>query len=128
MGIGVGAGIGGFALLVVLVIMILRCLATHEKDTTETEEKGQVTSPGYSHVPQESSHENTETQSPAWSGYKSELPGHESKLTPSPTYADFGSNKSEVEGSPAVGGAARPVSGGGYEMPGKPGTVYEMSA
>lgn len=122
-----GAGVGGLALLVLLVLMIRWSSKQQKNRTSEPEEKGQVASPGYSHLPQDANHENPEIRSPAWSGYKSELQGDEGKLTPSPTYGDLGSTKSEVEGSPAVGGPGRPVSDGGYEMPGKPGTIYELS-
>ena len=73
----------------------------------------------------ESTQEQEDLRSPAWSGHKSELQGSET-FTPSPVNAEFGSNESEVEGSPAVGGVGRPISGG-YEMPGKPGTMYEMA-
>lgn len=123
-GIGVGAGLGALALLALLIWLIQRCLRKKEQDA-EHEEKGQATSE-YARVSQVSEPVNGELRSPAWSGHKSELPAHESTLTPSPTYADFRSNKSEVEGSPAVGSTGRPLSNGGFEMPGQKGTMYEM--
>ena len=124
-GIGVGAGIGGFALLIMLVLLIRRCLAKKDQEPEQEEEKAE-TSMGYAHVKHESQAENGEFRSPSWSGYKSELPADEPGLTSSPTYADLRSNKSEIEGSPATGGAGRLISNGGYEMPGKKGAVFEM--
>lgn len=67
-----------------------------------------------------------EMRSPAWSGNKSELAANDSAITQSPLYNDHGSPKSEVEGSPGMGGDSRPISDGGYEVAGRSGTVYEM--
>jgi hypothetical protein len=73
---------------------------------------------------------NAALRSPTWSGHKSELDAIGTATTTSPRYAsgDFSSTKSEVEGSPALGGEGRPVKDGGWEMPGKLGTVYEAPA
>lgn len=64
-------------------------------------------------------------RSPAWSGHKSELDAIET-ASPSPRYGEFSSAKSEVEGSPAIGTPGRPLSNGGFEVPGRKGPVFEM--
>jgi hypothetical protein len=116
-GIGFGAGVGGLVLLVSLALLVRWLYGKKEKQRAQEEEKGESTAAEHG-----SQQGNGELRSPAWSGHKSELPG--SEMAPSPRRADFGS-KSEFEGSPAVGSVGRPISGG-YEMPGKPGTMYEM--
>ena len=123
-GVGVGAGLGALALLALLIWVIQLCLWKKKQEAAH-EEKGQPTS-DYARASQVSEPVNGELRSSAWSGHKSELPANESTFTPSPTYADFRSSKSEVEGSPAVGSAGRPLSNGGFEMPGQKGTMYEM--
>ncbi len=110
-----------------LILLVWRCLKKKEERRTKEEEKGQATPSTYAQLRQDSEPATGELRSPAWSGYKSELPAAESQLTPSPTYGDFRS-KSEVEGSPALGSTGRPMSNGGYEMPGQKGTLYEMPA
>ena len=124
-GIGVGAGIGALAFLIMSIWLIRRYLAKEDDRTAQEEEKGH-TSSDYARVSQISEPADGGLQNPAWSGHKSELPANESALTPSPTYGDYRSNKSEVEGSPALGSTGRPLSNGGFELPGKKGTLYEM--
>lgn len=113
-GLGVGAGVGGLAVLLLLVFSIRKFWQRKQQKSQEGDDAGT----DYSPVRQD-------TTEQAWSETKSELPGSE-QVTPGPTYADFKSPKSEVEGSPARGNGGRPISNGGYEMPGKKGTVFEM--
>jgi hypothetical protein len=82
--------------------------------------------PLYAHTSEDYTGGMSEVQSPAWSGHKSELDAVGTAASTSPRRGDFSSAKSEVEGSPAVGTPGRPLTSGGFEMPGQPGTIYEM--
>jgi hypothetical protein len=112
-------------LVVILLVMLIRLWFRKQQncaDETNDCRREERLSP----LHQKSSPNTSDLQSPAWSGYKSELPGDENGIRNSPTYVQYRNDKSEVEGSPAMGGGARPISNGGFELPGRKGTVYEM--
>lgn len=120
--IGLGAGLGA-ALVLILALLAIRRHRKKAKNNSQLDQN-----PPGPPQPVALYHNGPNTadlHSPAWSGHKSELDAI-GTASPSPRYGDFSSTKSEIEGSPAFGGEGRPVKDGGWEMPGKLGTVYEV--
>lgn len=125
-GIGVGVGVGALVLLAVLFALIRR-YRRRRKLVNEPDEDPTPSARPVTLYNAEHKHEG-DLASPCWSGHKSELDAIGTASSSSPRQSEFGSIKSEVEGSPAIGSAGRPMKDGGFEMPGKLGTVYEMPA
>jgi len=70
-------------------------------------------------------------RSPAWSGHKSELAADETThISPAPRYQEINNRNRhqsvEVEGSSTRPPPVQPTRDGGYTMPGRNGTYYEM--
>ena len=122
-GIGVGAGVAGIAVLALLIAILQWLARRRQKRREEQEHEKQLSTP---YTDQPSSAGTYEIRSPAWSGHKSELAANDIDSMRSSSYRGRDSLKSEVQGSPAVGGESRAVGNDGYEVSGRMGTVYEM--
>lgn len=122
-GIGVGVGIAGIAILALLIALLQWLARRRQKAKEEQEYEKQLSTP---YTDQPTSTGTDEIRSPVWSGHKSELAANDIDSMRSSTIRGRDSMKSEVQGSPAVGGESRAVGNGGYEVPGRMGTVYEM--
>jgi hypothetical protein len=123
-GIGVGVGAGSIALAGFLFALLRR---HKRKKNIEDDDNSQPSSAQPVPLYNNSDLHDDDLRSPCWSGHKSELDAV-GTASPSPRFGDFNSTKSEVEGSPTVGSAGRPLTNGGREIAGQKGPVYEMPA
>jgi hypothetical protein len=114
--------------LLAAIILAIKYYRRKKKGDIEPEPNppGAQPLPLYAHASENYSGRMDEVRSPAWSGHKSELDAIGTAASISPRRGDFSSAKSEVEGSPAFGTPGRPLTNGGFEMPGHQGTIYEM--
>lgn len=123
----VGIGIGGTAGLLCMIVVLWiagkhynkkrKVRLVHNEDN-RVENNQQCTT---------TDTENAELRSPAWSGYKAELPANQSQTeSPSVTSHGHGNRSSDIEGLPAPEMQGRALRNGGYMMPGHQGTIFEL--
>lgn len=135
-GLDTGAKIGialgstaGAILLLLLSFVVLRSRRRIQK-----KKEGETSTPPINDLacPQPCSPTDMDMRSPAWSGHKSELAADETTSTtsPAPPCSEFSRPRpqsAEVPGSPIRSStAARPTCDGGFTVPGRKGTYYEM--
>ncbi|KIW12797.1 hypothetical protein PV08_07984 [Exophiala spinifera] len=135
-GIALGSAAGAIFLLVLLSFALLR----FRRRRQEQKEAEPSTPSANAHAnaidltrPQSTSaNTDLDMRSPAWSGHKSELAADEttSTMSPTPAYSEFTRPRpqsAEVQGSPGrLSTTARPTCDGGFTVPGRKGTYYEM--
>ena len=123
--IGIGVGVAGGAIVAIALLWL--CTAAwrkrrHEQDIRPISDQIRQRSPtGTQASVGKDPFDVTDPRSPTWSGHKSELPAAENQVrSPTPSYEAFSPTRSELEGSPRLGGRGKSVGSGSgvYEMPG----------
>lgn len=133
-GLDKGAKIGiafGSAAGAIFLLFLLRWVVVRSKKRRQEKKEGEPSTPPVtdSERPQSGSPTDLDMRSPAWSGHKSELAADEmttSTTSPAPLYWTR-PQSAEVQGSPAPSSfTAKPTGDGGFTVPGRKGTYYEM--
>ncbi|KAK5327289.1 hypothetical protein LTR93_002673 [Exophiala xenobiotica] len=126
-GIALGAACGAIILLL-LTLLALRYMRRRQKRKQDEQHKLPMMDLTRPHSDAQI---DPDMRSPAWSGHKSELAADETtRISPAPRYQEL-NNKNrpqnvEFETSSARPPPVQPTRDGGYTMPGRNGTYYEM--